>query len=113
MDIQFCDNCENMLFIYLADTKLIYKCKNCNFTKDTNENSHCVYRNDLQNKEKIQEMNINMNDFIKYDKTLPSINNDKIVCPECSKNDILYILNNSDEMKYTYICKECNTQWSN
>ena len=58
MDIQFCDNCANMLFIYLDDTKLVYKCKNCNFMKDTNENSHCVYRNDLNNKEKIQEMNI-------------------------------------------------------
>lgn len=113
MDIQFCDNCANMLFIYLDDTKLVYKCKNCNFMKDTNENSHCVYRNDLNNKEKIQEMNIKMNDFIKYDPTLPSVNNDKIACPTCSKKDIIYILNNVDEMKYTYICKDCDTQWAN
>ena len=34
MDIQFCDNCENFMFIYLdSDDKLLYKCKNCNFQK--------------------------------------------------------------------------------
>ena len=68
MDIQFCDNCENLMFIYLDEQNdLIYKCKNCNFQKAGDATTKCVYRNDLQNKEKIQEMNVKMNDFIKYD----------------------------------------------
>ena len=116
MDLQFCDNCENLMFIYLdEDEELLYRCKNCNFQKKGDSLTKCIYRNDLQNKEKIQEMNIRMNDFIKYDPTLPSIDSDNITCPNdtCDNKDILYILNNIDEMKYTYICKKCNEQWSN
>ena len=115
MDIQFCDNCENFMFIYLDKKELLYSCKNCNFQKKGEKTTRCIYRNDIQNKEKIQEINVKMNDFIKYDPTLPSINNDNISCPKCSNKDILYILNNVDEMKYTYICKadQCNQQWSN
>ena len=113
MDIQFCDNCENLLYIYLENEKLIYKCKNCNFSKYGNESTYCVYRNDLQNKEKINLMNVNMNEFVQYDPTLPSITNGSIVCKECSNENIIYIMNNVDEMKYTYICKNCNSQWTN
>jgi len=113
MDIQFCDNCENLLYIYLDDKQLIYKCKHCNFSKSGNDSTYCVYRNDLQNKEKISLMNVVMNEFVPNDPTLPSITNDKIVCKECSNNDIIYIMNDTEDMKYTYICKKCNSQWTN
>ena len=114
MDIQFCDNCENLLYIYLDDDKsLIYKCKNCNFKKDGDNNIYCVYRNDLQNKKKINNINVKMNDFVKFDPTLPSINNGNIVCKECSNTDILYVINDVENIKYTYICKKCNSQWTN
>jgi len=113
MDIQFCDSCENLLYIYLDDEKLIYKCKNCNFSKSGSKETYCVYRNDLQNKEKINSMNIIMNEFIEMDPTLPNITNGSISCKECSNNDIIYVLNNSEDMKYTYICKKCKSQWTN
>jgi DNA-directed RNA polymerase subunit M/transcription elongation factor TFIIS len=114
MNINFCDQCENILFIFKKDNKLIYKCKNCNNVKENANVSQCIYRNDLNNEQKIQEMNIKMNDFIKHDKTLPSIKNTNIKCPKsCKDSEIIYILNNSDNMKYTYMCKTCDSQWTN
>ena len=113
MNIQFCDNCENLLFIYLNNETLIYKCKNCNFEKIGDETTHCVYRNDLQNKDKINKINIKMNEFVQFDPTLPNINNGSIHCKECSGTNIIFTLNNSNEMKYTYICETCNSQWAN
>ena len=32
---------------------------------------------------------------------------------ELHDNDIIYVLNNSEDMKYTYICKKCKSQWTN
>jgi len=113
MDIQFCNNCENLLYIYLDESELIYKCKNCSFSKPGNSDTYCIYRNDLRNKTKINSMNIKMNDLVKHDATLPVINNGNIVCKECSNTEIIYILNNPEDMKYTYICKKCNSQWCN
>ena len=53
-------------------------------------------------------------DFIKHDKTLPSIKNTNIKCPKsCKDSEIIYILNNSNNMKYTYMCKTCDSQWTN
>ena len=115
MNINFCDQCENLLFIFSDENKkLIYKCKNCNYIKKDADVSQCVYRNDLSNTDKMGDMNIKMNNFIKYDNTLPSIKQSNIKCPKsCEDNEIIYILNNSNDMKYTYICKSCNSQWSN
>jgi|TARA_B110000495_G_C22802294_1_gene468625 DNA-directed RNA polymerase subunit M/transcription elongation factor TFIIS len=113
MDIQFCDNCENLLYIYLDDEKLVYNCKNCNFKKDGDNTIFCVYKNDLQNKKKISNINVKMNDFVKFDPTLPSISNGNIKCKECSNTDIIYTINDVENIKYTYICKKCNAQWTN
>ena len=121
MDIKFCENCSNLLNIYLvtegeAKSNIEYRCKNCNY-KSNNETlkSFCVYKNDIENTAKIKELKVKMNDFVKFDPTLAEISHENIKCPNesCQKNEIVYLLNDRDEMKYTYICKACDTQWVN
>ncbi len=118
MDIEFCDKCENLLYIYIdQDTnKLVNKCKSCG--------------NETLIKDKLIEINnntqinidksdiINTNPFISHDITLPTIKNNKnIKClnPDCSTEeiDIKYIKYDDKNMKYLYICNNCGQKWKN
>ena len=83
MDIQFCDQCENMMYPYMKQVpdendKILYVCKFCNFSRDSEEGSYKIYQNDLGNTSMIKKSNFKMNTFVKFDKTLPKINNSKI-----------------------------------
>ena len=64
-----------------------------------------------------QSFNHIINKYTKYDPTLPRINN--ILCPnpDCETNkgdkerEIIYIRYDDINMKYVYLCYECNTVW--
>jgi len=117
-EINFCDNCNNLLFLYSNDKqKLFLGCKLCEFTKEYND-TNCIFTN---------EFNLNIDNVINYNKylsddiTLPIIeNNPNIICPnkDCpsiqeKKSKITYIKYNHDNLKFIYICKFCNQKWTN
>lgn len=79
---------------------------------NSEECDECVmninYTDDKHNYQ--QFMNIN----IKYDKTLPHVNN--IKCPDikCKKTtDTIYIKYDLNNMKYLYFCCNCEKFWKN
>lgn len=122
MELNFCDNCNNLMDIYSdEETKKLYLgCKCCSNKTDFNEGNKCIYTN-----ESIIELSdiINSNQYLTEDITLPLIRgNPNIKCPnaDCDGNtkegidsEILYIKYNSEKLSYMYICKHCNTKWTN
>jgi len=120
MDINFCDSCENILYIYTdKENKLYLGCKVCGEKKDY-INNKSIYSNEF--KFDFGET-VNNNKYLSFDNTLPIINNNKnIKCPnpECKsitekdiQSNITYIKYNENDMKYIYICKYCGQKWKN
>ena len=97
MEIEFCPNCDNLLFLYSeeGEKKLYYACKTCGEKQDKLVNN-CIYNNtyDIDLSE-----TINTNQFLKDDITLPTIKGNpnikcpKSTCPSIDKDDseIAYI----------------------
>ena len=118
MENQFCENCNNSMYIYLdKDTSKLYLyCKACNNKADYNKN--LIYDNDFNID--LSE-SINNNKFINYDLTLPHIHNQNIKCSnsQCKSilenkiSDIIYIKYDKDNMKYIYSCNYCGQKWTN
>ena len=118
--MEFCNLCENMLYVKIdvQDNKqqLQNYCKNCNFVKDLpNDKSIVIVKNNYEKKDKNYEMFINP--YIKYDPTLPRVNNIKCINKDCKSkskdvnNEVIYIKYDNDEMKYLYYCVHCENFW--
>lgn len=118
--MHFCSTCSNMYYIRIdADdpNKLVYYCRNCG-----NEDKMLAYENVCVSKTQIKQgeqsfSNI-INKYTKLDPTLPRVNN--ILCPnaECKTNtskdvarEIIYIRYDDTNMKYVYLCAECDMVW--
>jgi DNA-directed RNA polymerase subunit M/transcription elongation factor TFIIS len=96
--------------------KLVYYCRKCG-----NEDSLlaaenvCVSKTQIKKSE--QSFNHIINKYTKHDPTLPRINN--ILCPNsnCPTNkdgkerEIIYIRYDDVNMKYVYLCYDCETVW--
>ena len=97
--------------------KLVYYCRTCG-----NEDKILAYENVCVSKTQIKQgeqsfSNI-INKYTKLDPTLPRVNN--ILCPnaECKTNttkdvarEVIYIRYDDTNMKYVYLCAECDTVW--
>jgi len=117
--MHFCTNCENMYYIRInADDSntLVYYCRNCgNEDKLLSTSNVCVSKTQIKKSE--QSFNHIINKYTKLDPTLPRINN--ILCPnlDCATNksdkerEIIYIRYDDTNMKYVYLCSECDTVW--
>ena len=123
--MHFCVKCDNMYYIRLGGdddnkNKLIYTCRHCgdeNSSLSVQE-SICVSKTEIK---KTSDSYKNfINEYTKLDPTLPRINN--ISCPnnECSsnsngenkaKNEIIYLRYNDKDMKYIYMCANCDYVW--
>ena len=88
--MHFCTNCHNMYYLKISDNEgeenaLIYYCRNCgNEDKSIIADNVCVSETQLRRSE--QKFTFMVNEYTKYDPTLPRIN--MIKCPnqECSSN---------------------------
>lgn len=113
-----------MLYIRLSDeesesNKLIYYCRNCGNIEDTfSKKNICV----LENNYKHSESNIkqDINEYTKFDPTLPRINNIKCPNTSCKSNlpeasqddkEVIYLRTDDINMNYVYICAKCDTIW--
>ena len=117
--MHFCSQCQNMYYISIdADdaNKLVYYCRNCG-NQDTTLSTDNVTILKVQLKKSEQEFSHIINKYTKMDPTLPRINN--ILCPnaECKTNtedvprEIIYIRYDNVNMKYVYLCSECDIVW--
>jgi DNA-directed RNA polymerase subunit RPC12/RpoP len=113
-----------MYYIRLEDSdssKLIYYCRKCGDENDLiSEDNMCVSFTNLKREENKYYHIVNK--YTKLDPTLPRINN--IECPneECSsrvenpnersKNEIIYMRYDNEDIKYVYICVNCDSLWT-
>lgn len=113
--MKFCNICDNMLYLKVVQSsQLEYYCKNCNFTmlESAEGSSVCISQKHLMNDKSSYNSFLNPN--IKYDMTLPRVNN--IKCPECKdskdkESEVIYIKYDAENMKYLYYCCKCEHFW--
>jgi DNA-directed RNA polymerase subunit M/transcription elongation factor TFIIS len=122
--MHFCTECSNMYYLKVMDNNansLIYYCRNCGHENDTlTAENVCI--SDTQIKKSDEQYVHIVNEYTKYDPTLPRINT--IDCPnvKCASNiegeakverEIIYIRYDDTNMKYMYVCAVCDTSWKN
>jgi DNA-directed RNA polymerase subunit M/transcription elongation factor TFIIS len=97
---------------------LIYYCRNCG-NEDDNLSVDNICVSNVKLKRSEQKYNHIVNEYTKFDPTLPRI--DTIKCPnqECDSNqptkqvkkEVIYIRYDDINMKYIYMCSHCDTMW--
>ena len=133
--MHFCEKCDNMYYLKISEEekdKLIYYCRNCGH-EDSNitDENVCVLKTIIQQKSQRHKQVIN--EYTKYDPTLPRINTIKCPNQSCTSNqvaeetdpeqenfsktkdsqarEVIYIRYDDINMKYIYMCAKCNTMW--
>ena len=133
--MHFCEKCGNMYYIKIQNQEtndynnLIYYCRKCGFEDDNiskNISNLCVSKTHVLNNTELYSQVINK--YTKLDPTLPRINNIKCPNVECVtnkeskeksdsgtnvENEIIYIRYDDTNMKYVYLCCNCDTVWKN
>ena len=81
--MEFCNKCDNIYYIEINNQNgvLTYKCKKCKNKVPLNKNKPYLMKTNIQKKKSSYEYIIN--EYTKYDNTLPRIKH--IKCPKCSK----------------------------
>jgi hypothetical protein len=120
--MHFCTVCNNMYYVSIDGARgdsLTYYCRNCgNENKEIAAESVCVSRTTYQSREKT--FGNFVNEFTKYDPTLPRINH--IPCPNesCATNhegsgaedrEILLVRYDNTNLKFLYLCAVCDQVW--
>jgi len=121
--MNFCRECNNLYYVKLSsddDTSLIYYCVKCgDENSNLNEDSICVSKTYFTSKE--QQIGSFINKYTKHDPTLPRIYNMKCPNSDCETNsdesekkcEIVSLRYDNINMKYLYICYECDFVWKN
>lgn len=136
--MHFCSQCKNMYYLKLSNfdvaneetdptdknvlddvsNKLIYYCRNCGFEDETiTADNLCVSTTHIKRNE--QNYNHIINEFTKYDNTLPRTTTIKCPNGEClsnkeddvNKREVIYIRYDDINMKYIYLCAVCDKRW--
>ncbi len=132
--MQFCKNCENLYYIKISTDKdrLIHYCRKCETEEampDDSINSICVSKTHIKhNHSSFKHL---INEYTKFDPTLPQINSikcpnnecpsnidigvveskDDLPPPKSADNKIIYIRYDNENMKYLYLCVNCDFVW--
>ncbi len=117
--MHFCSNCANMYYIRINTddpNKLVYYCRKCgNEDKLLAIENVCVSKTQVKKSE--QTFSHIVNKYTKLDPTLPRISNVLCPNPDCLTNTedkprvIIYIRYDDANMKFIYLCSECDTTW--
>lgn len=120
--MKFCEVCDNLLYIKDIEIKdaeddetneLTLYCKNCNFT--TTQADPIVIDSQFNNESKYKQY---LTPNIKYDPTLPRVNNITCKNSSCTKsaeqnNEVIYLKYDAKNMNYIYFCVHCEHFWQN
>ena len=119
--MNFCKKCDNMYYMKIDNegagaatgSNLKYYCRNCGH-EDNDLNVENLL---VSTYEKKKNVNININPYIKFDPTLPHLHTIKCPNSECKTNqpdqmsDVIYFRYDHTNMKYIYLCAECDFSW--
>ncbi len=115
--MKFCPICENVYFIKVNENKdMVYFCRSCG-NEDVQERQNgsiCIIDDDKV--DDTTKYSIFVNKYLKYDPTLPRVNN--IICtnPKCNRpkdtpSEVIYLKYDHINMKYMYHCCHCEHFW--
>lgn len=120
--MHFCDKCENMYYLKIGDddkNKLIHYCRHCgNEDLMIGNKNNCISKFHIK-KNGQKEAHI-INEYTKLDPTLPRTSSIKCPNSECLSNqssaegverEILYIRYDDENVKYVYLCANCDFSW--
>ena len=124
-EMRFCPKCRYYMYLSTPEGgNVTMLCKNCGFNE--------VFDPKTQNEAIVLETNfrsgssatgaasgITVTAYTKMDPTLPHVNT--LRCPNgaCRSNtgeverDVIYIKTDPANLKFQYICTQCDTQWTN
>lgn len=126
--MEFCEVCENLLYLRALENSDLEKyCKHCDFTKTvsaTGGTGAIKISESLYSEDDLLYLQY-QNKYLRYDPTLPRVNDPAITCPnkDCVgpkeavennrefKPQVLYIKYHPLNMKYLYCCDYCGTTW--
>lgn len=119
--MQFCIKCDNMYYKKLDATNpnlLINYCRHCGYVDEmTAAEGACILSTQLKQSE--QKFNHIINQYTKLDPSLPRIQTVRCPNAECAYNtgaktgfpEVIYMRYDDNNLKYVYICTECDTVW--
>ena len=113
--MKFCPVCRYYLYLDTADGNLKRICRSCGYKEEDTQGGLILETNLKEHTS--DGYKVLVNEFTKYDPTLPHVDN--IKCPNaiCSTNthgtkrDVIYIKYDTVNLKYLYICNTCDIQW--
>ena len=129
--MHFCTECNNMYYLKIReeDGGLNYYCRNCG-NEDTTLTAEAICVSETQLRRSEQKFTHMVNEYTKYDPTLPRIYSMKCPNHECKTNsgsngsnsasgggtndnacEVIYLRYDDENMKYLYICTTCDTSW--
>ena len=98
------------------NNKLSYYCRNCgNRDENLGSENTTILKTKIKLDNKVYSHIINK--YTKNDVTLPRINTIKCPNQECpsnkkeKENEVIYIRYDNENMKYIYLCVNCDTTW--
>ncbi len=113
-----------MYYIRLISTEedeIEFYCRKCEYVETVDENSpDKIFVSHTQLKKGEQKFNHMINQYTKYDPTLPRLYT--MPCPNdnCDSNkggsstpnpEVIYIRYDNDNLKFVYLCSECDCVW--
>ena len=119
--MHFCIVCDNMYYIKLNENnnELMYYCRNCGHENTSFDQDNIVISKTLIDNQNITKHNV-INEYTKLDPTLPRVYNILCINKDCPSNqnedvqpEVMYIRYDSKNLKYVYLCCNCDTEWNN
>ena len=116
--MDFCDICNNMLYVKSDEDKnLIKYCKHCDFSKKETSAKSIKISETMYSEDDLL-YNQHINKYLRFDPSLRRIKDSTIKCQnqECTMTEsdddrVLYIKYHPHNMNYLYVCDHCGYIW--
>ena len=115
--VKFCSLCNNLYFIKVNENKdMVYHCKACGNEEIQKKENGSILIMDDNKVDDATKYSQYMNKYLKYDPTLPRVNNIPCVNPKCSRKpeqpeEVIYLKYDHVNMKFMYHCINCAYWW--
>lgn len=112
--MKFCEVCDNLLYVKLADGNVIHQCNYCGWSCPAGDSDGPICETDYRDdRAKYHHL---LTPLIHEDPTLPRVEN--VPCPnkDCTrparkKGSVLYIKYDPVNLRFLYSCSYCKSFW--
>lgn len=114
--MEFCNICDNMLYVQHNGDRIIHKCNCCGKeVDDFGSSSKCISKTKFYQKGVSYQQHIS--EYVFEDPTLPRTDIIQCTNKECSKpkdaaNNVIYIKYDHNNLLYLYFCSYCKHHWT-